>query len=61
MAQVTEVFPGVDGVSRTASIKTIVSFPQRIEVKMAPVFYQCSQKKKSLSIVSAGDSSSDKT
>ena len=41
MARVIEVFPGADGVIRSALIKTSDGALQRPAVKLAPVFYEC--------------------
>ena len=41
MARVIEVFPGADGVIRSAVIKTSDGIFRRPAVKLAPVFYEC--------------------
>ena len=41
MARVTEVFPGADGVIRSATIRTADGVFQRPAVKLAPVFFEC--------------------
>ena len=41
MARVTEVFPGADGVIRSALIRTSDGVLRRPAVKLAPVFYEC--------------------
>ena len=41
MARVTEVFPGADGVIRSALIRTSNGVLRRPAVKLAPVFYEC--------------------
>ena len=46
MARVTEMFPGADGVIRSASIKTADEVVRRPAVKLAPVFYECFQNEK---------------
>ena len=41
MARVLEVYPGSDGVVRSAKIRTNMGELQRPVVKLAPVFYEC--------------------
>ena len=61
MARVIEVFPGSDGVIRSASIKTSDGCYHRPAVKLAPVFYECFQDENRAGDVGARDLKTDKT
>ena len=61
MARVTGVFPGADGVIRSAIIKTSDGVLRRPAVKLAPVFYECFRDENSAGDVGARDSKNYKT
>ena len=61
MARATEVFPGADGVIRSALIRTADGVLRRPALKLAPVFYECFRDEKRAGDVGARDTKTDKT
>ena len=61
IVRVMEVFPGADGVIRSASIKTAYGVLRRPAVKLAPVFYECFRDENRCRNIGARDSKNYKT
>ena len=61
MARVTDVFPGADGVIRSASIETADGVLGRPAVKLAPVFYECFPDENRTGDIAARETKTDKT